>query len=327
MKVVLIDKTDLAHRRNLCFGGAMCDLHTNSIGLAGILEGLAGAVDDEGVSKFCMQVVVNNDAREPAGSPHFRGLHHLVTASFGNGNVFLFDLLRRKLSASISATLANDSLFSKEKLIPIALGVLGASMGLVPVHCACLSWNGEGLLVAGMSGAGKSTLSVALAQAGFSYVSDDWTYMSCLRGAVVAHGTSAPVKLLPDAVRHFGGLNRHALRVSMNGELAYEVDVMQTFGGFVERGCEPRWLIFLERMQQPGRELTPMSSMATRRYIEASVERLPAELSEATRLRTQMIDNIARLPCWSFRYGGPPGFAAECLREFVVARCNQEIVA
>src|SRR5216684_4522173 len=78
-----------------------------------------------------------------------RGLHHVVTASFGRSNVFVFDILRRTLSASVSAAIARDESFWKEKLIPITLGVLGSAMGLVPVHCACLELDGDGLLIAG----------------------------------------------------------------------------------------------------------------------------------------------------------------------------------
>ena len=105
-------------------------------------------------------------------------------------------------------------------------------------------------MIAGVSGAGKSTLSVALAEEGFNYVSDDWTYISQSRERIVAHGTSAPVKLLPDAVEHFQNLQGHSLQTSMNGELAYEVDIAEAFGAQVERACEPRWLMFLERTQR-----------------------------------------------------------------------------
>ena len=67
-------------------------------------------------------------------------------------------------------------------LLPIALGVLGPALGVVPVHSACLAIDGAGLLIAGASGAGKSTLSVALAQEGFDFISDDWTYLSLNHG-------------------------------------------------------------------------------------------------------------------------------------------------
>jgi serine kinase of HPr protein (carbohydrate metabolism regulator) len=181
-------------------------------------------------------------------------------------------------------------------------------------------------MIAGVSGAGKSTLSVALAEEGFNYVSDDWTYISQSRDGIMAHGTSAPVKLLPNAVEHFKNLRRHSLQTSMNGELAYEVDIAEAFGARVQRACEPRCLMFLERTQRAGAAFRPMSSTESRRYLNSSVERLPLQLHEAAAMRERTIESVALLPSWHFRYGGTPQFAARQLREFVVHR-RQEIYA
>src|SRR5271154_10063 len=197
MLFLSIHQTDLHYSMELCLAGAACDLRTNSPVLARALEGLSIPTGDTVASGFRMRVIVDESSEEFAGEPHFRGLHHVVTASFGRSNVFVFDILRRTLSAGVSAAVAQDGRFWKEKLIPITLGILGSAIGLVPLHCACLELDGDGLLIAGVSGAGKSTLSVALSENGFNYVSDDWTYISRLNYGIVAHGTSAPVKLLP----------------------------------------------------------------------------------------------------------------------------------
>ena len=324
MPLISIDQTDLRYSIQLCFGGAACDLRTNSADLVRVLEGLSISTADSVPSGFRMRIVVDELSNEAAGEPHFRGMQHVVTATFGRSNVFVFDILRRTLSASVSATIARDDLFWKEKLIPICLGVLGSAMGLVPVHCACLEWDGDGLLIAGVSGAGKSTLSVALSEDGFNYVSDDWTYISRRRDGIVAHGTSAPVKLLPDAVKHFRSLEGHALRRSMNGELAYEVDIAEAFGARVERTCEPRWIIFLERSEEPEAVFTPMSSAEAKKYVNSSIERLPPQLQEAVAMREQTIEQVAKLPTWRFRCGGTPQLAAKKLRKFV-AQQRQEI--
>src|SRR5271156_4023790 len=227
MSSVSIDQTVLPHCRELCFAGALCTLRTNSRHLVDLLDLLSIPTSGVGASRFDMRIVVDDLSLEAVGQPHFRGLHHVVTASFGSSNIFVFDVLRRRLSASVSGVVARDYPFWKKKLIPITLGILGAAIGLVPVHCACLESEGDGLLIAGISGAGKSTLSVALSQGGFNYVSDDWTYLSQQNGSLVAHGTSAPVKLLPDAVNHFRTLQGLGLQTSMNGELAYEVDIAE----------------------------------------------------------------------------------------------------
>jgi hypothetical protein len=137
---------------------------------------------------------------------------------------------------------------------------------------------------------------------------------------MMAHGTSAPVKLLPDAIQHFHSLQRYSVQKSMNGEMAYEVNVAETFDVRVKRECEPQWLVFLDRTAETQSEFAPMSSAEARRYLESSVEKLPIQLYEAAAMRQLTIDRVSMLPCWRFRYGGTPRFAAEELHEFVINR-------
>jgi hypothetical protein len=128
------------------------------------------------------------------------------------------------------------------------------------------------------------------------------------------------VKLLPDAAEHFQRLRGHSVGKSMNGELAYEVDIAEALGAHVEQVCEPRWLVFLERIEGAGAVFTPMSSKEARSYVSSSVERLPPQLHEAVAMRERTIDRVALLPSWRFGYGGTPQFGAKELREFVVQR-------
>jgi hypothetical protein len=273
-----------------------------------------------------MENVVEQDNGSPIGAPQFRGMHHLVVASFGIANVFVFDLLRRHVGARVSSTLAADRHFWRQKMLPIMAGVMGASNGVLPMHAACLAFEGSGLLVAGRSGAGKSTLSAAMAQCGFDYISDDWTYLSEKRAKLSAYGAFAPVKLLPDACQHFKSLANQSLGISMNGELAYEVDPKIVFGVTIAHRCEPRWLVFLERFSGQGSEFTPLHALETRAYLESSVERLPPQLAEASTRRAEIIDAVSTLPCWSFRYGGSPQYAALELRAFVEMRKQESLV-
>jgi hypothetical protein len=203
--------------------------------------------------------------------------------------------------------------------------VIGPKVGVVPVHCACLCLNGAGVLVAGASGAGKSTLSAALVQSGFDYVSDDWTYIGRHAGRLLAHGMSARIKLLPDAIAHFPQLEGQPLMNSMNGELAYEV-AADWFGGDVFRSCEPRWCIFLERSARLRSSFAPMDPKQARWGFLSSVERLPDQLADATRARSGIIDQVGALPCWTFRCGGTPQFAAQEILAFVSSQ-KQELTA
>jgi hypothetical protein len=264
-----------------------------------------------------MEVTVDEKSNDVPAPPHFRGMHHAAMASFGASNVFVFDLLRKQVGGRVSGFVARDLGFWQQKALPLAIGMMGACIGVLPMHAACASIGGKGLLVAGGSGAGKSTLSVALSQNGFDFVSDDWTYMNIASGRLVGHGTLAPVKLLPDATRHFDVLVDQQLGESMNGELAYEVDAARVFGACIREQCDPMWVVFLERVRNGGSDFIPLKTESSRIYLESSVERLPEQLIEAIERRARIIDRISGLQCWRFRHSGSPQDAALRLREFV----------
>jgi hypothetical protein len=257
----------------------------------------------------------------PLSAPHFRGMHHVVVASSGAANVFVFDLRRRVVTAKVSEAAALDAEFWPRTLFPIMAGVLAATIDLLPLHSACLAREAFGMLIVGESGAGKSTLAVALAQRNFDYISDDWTYCTVSSGMVTAHGTAARVKLLPDAARHFVQLKDHRIHTSMNGELAFEVPVEQAFGARLERQCTPRMLIFYCRTETLTSQFTPLDRSVARRYMEGSVEPLPPQLAEAAKARSSLMDAVAALPCWKFECGGNPArIAAELDTFFEVQR-------
>jgi hypothetical protein len=311
-------------RHTLLFGGVVCDLTTNSIELTNLVGRNSAETEGAYSPHVTMKITVNEKLTGEIGRPHFRGMHHAAVASFGEGNIFLFDLLRKRVDGRVTGRVARDTQFWERQLLPITIGMLGACIGVLPMHAACAAIDGNGLLIAGESGAGKSTLSAALSQNGFDYLSDDWTFMNDTPGGLSAHGTSARIKLLPNAAIHFEQLAKEQIGESMNGELAYEVDVAKVFGASVITRCEPRWVVFLRRFRRPGSEFVRLQESASRIYLETSVERLPVQLTEAAEKRAKIIDCVSKLQCWQFQYGGSPQFAAELLREFVDWRMKEE---
>ncbi len=312
---IVINSAALPYRLELTLAGALCRLRTNSHTVVRTMHACRANNTQEHSGAFEMHVSVSDACDAGFRHPHFRGLGHLVTASFGEANVFVFDLACRKVVATICQELAADRDFWDRILLPIALGVLGPAVGVVPVHAACLTFDGLGMLIAGESGAGKSTLSVALAQHGFGYISDDWSYLTLQRDQLVSHGMSVPAKLLPDAVKHFPALTQCRLAPALNGELAYELGAAE-LGVEAQLSCEPRWFFFLERKTELGCRLRPAFSEEAQDYVERSVERLPPELGEMIQTRADLLRTLSRLSCWKLSYGGPPVVAVEGLQRF-----------
>ena len=317
MKVRTINEESLPLTAELRVVGARCFLSTNSQEVLSSFarwEAPAGGGDDP---SFELRVLADPAAkREKDREPHFRGLHHLVFGIFGADETIMFDLARRRISAVVSDESARDAVFWNTRLLPTALGLLGATIGVVPLHCACVDRGGEALLLAGASGAGKSTLAVALSRLGFSVVSDGWTYIGRDGDQLTAHGISAPVKLLPDAVTHFPELRDFKAGVASNGELAFEVDVADTFRAKMRQQSTPRWVMFLERVATQGCEIVPYGSDAAQAFLQGTLERLPVQLQEATDTRAALVASLASRDCWLARYGGPPQAVAEAIAEF-----------
>jgi len=294
--------------------GAGCVLSTGSAEVVESVRRSSVAWLGRAVCKLNVDVLVGDFS--PLSAAHFRGMHHVVVASFGAANVFVFDLRRCIVTANVSEVVARDREFWSRTLLPIMAGTLGATVGLLPLHSACLARDGFGMLIAGESGAGKSTLAVALAQRNFDYISDDWTYCTASSGRLTVHGTAARVKLLPDAARHFAELSGEQVHTSMNGELAFEVPVDQAFGARLERQSTPRLLVFYHRTEGTATHVAPLDSSIARSYMERNVEQLPMQLAEASKARSSLMDVVVALPCWKFACGGSPAHIAAELDTF-----------
>ena len=325
MQIFTIDRSQLPYRCLIEIAGRSCGVATNDRNLVDVLSDLRTAVEDQ-PGDFSMLIRVHEESGGEEEIPHFRGLHHLVFASFGPWNRFVFNLATRSISAAITGDMARNRAFWYERMLPIAIGVLGATMSVLPLHAACLSTQGDGLLIAGVSGTGKSTLSVALAKSGFEFVTDDWTYITCDRDRIVAHGLHVPVKLLPDATAHFPELRQHDLTVALNGELAYEVSPADALELRVTRRCNPRWLVFYERVDAKPPELVKVPAQEVHKYVESSIERLPLQLPQAAKRRDAITERLVELPCWRFQHSGSPQLAAQTLKAFF-ARQSVGVVA
>src|SRR5262249_23568077 len=131
-----------------------------------------------------------------------------------------------------------------------------------------------------------------------------------------AHGLSAPVKLLPDAVRHFPELNSQTPKMWFNGELAFELKAEEICRGPQKNASSPHWLFFLERDSTPGCSFHSMSTTDARNFFEHGAERLPDQLPATTATRSATIRAVADIPSWRIRSGESPEATAEAIADF-----------
>lgn len=297
--------------------GARCSLSTN---FEPILEAARESffpVDDPDPRRdFCLRLWVDKAAqtKPPWPKPHFRGLGHLVFAGFDSQNSLVIDLRNLRAIGRFSPAMGVDGFYWKTVIFPVLISIMGASVGVTELHCACVASHQDGLLLAGRSASGKSTLALALTQNGFAFLSDDRTYISRSEGQTLAWGLPTLLKLRPDALHWFRGFAPFTGQPPWYKNRALWIDPARQFG--LERAlrCEPRGLVFLERAECEEFNLTeiPRDEACAR-----LAEDLMAETPQAAHEQIQMITCLSELPCWLLRYGGPPlSVARELSRQF-----------
>jgi hypothetical protein len=242
-------------------------------------------------------------AQPPWPTPYVRGLDHLVFAGFDSGSSMLANLSSRRVIGRFSTGMAADRGYWKTVILPMLLSILGGSVGITELHCACVAEHANGLLLAGPSGSGKSTLALALSQLGFGFLSDDRTYCSLGDDGVLAWGLLTQIKLRRESGAWFRELRDQQPTDVQKGELVYWLDPERALGVQRLRSCQPNAVVFLEQLEAPAFHMTRLSSVDAMYRLERD---LMAELPEVAAAQSATIARLAQVPCWLLRYGGEP---------------------
>jgi hypothetical protein len=307
------------HRRFLA-AGAVCAVHTN---FEQILEAAHQAFlplqADARDTDFSLRLWVDSQSpsQRPWPKPFVRGLDHLVFASFDSDSFMLVDLRKRHVAGRFSANLAADRDYWQAIIFPMLMPIVAASVGIVELHCACVVKDNKGYLLAGPSRSGKSTLALALARAGFAFLSDDRTYCSADKDGLSVWGLASSLKLRQEAQVWFEELALPEPAEIEGGEPILRFDPESQLGLKRAKFCEPEGLIFLDRRDLDRRDLgqrdgpqfclQPMSPREAAQRLDQELMAEPPELMENQR---RVIQRLVAVPCWQLQYWGDPGVIA-----------------
>jgi hypothetical protein len=170
---------------------------------------------------------------------------------------------------------------------------------VVSLHAACVARDSGGILLCGSSGAGKSTLSVACARAGFTFLSDDCTWVLTGTDAPIAIGKPHQARLRADAARHFPELEGLPARALPNGKLSMEVPTSLLSGVRTAPRAEIGSLVFLDR-QSGG--LARIENMLADDVAPLLLRDLPSYGPEVNAVHERTIGILAALPAFRLTY-------------------------
>jgi hypothetical protein len=150
-----------------------------------------------------------------------------------------------------------------------------ATRFVTPVHAGCVSLDGRGVLLCGESGAGKSSLSYACARAGWTYTTDDASYMRNETGDTqtfrTVTGNCHQIRFRPTASELFAEIGGREITPRAAGKPSIEIPTSELPSLACSPTAEIDALIFLNRNSVGDPRLSNYSKSDARAFLRSSL--------------------------------------------------------
>jgi hypothetical protein len=242
-------------------------------------------------------------------TPVLRAQGHLLTIVADAENFAACDLRQGYGFGWVNEPAINNRSYVRYHFLEAMALILICSIHAVAIHGACVSRNGRGLLLCANSGMGKSSLAFACAKAGWTYTSDDASYLlfddwnPVAGGWVPVRGNSHQIRFRPTAAAIFPEIGGRELTPRAEGKPSIEIPMSEFPEITTAEEASIRGIILLNRRPGIAAQLCPASMPAVRACLEAGLA-LPREVRERQRLALR---RLLALPAYELHYSDLPG--------------------
>jgi len=193
---------------------------------------------------------------------------------------------------------AQSTLYLRHHIIETAVYSMLASLRASPLHAACISSNGHGMLLCGDSGAGKSSLAFAGARAGWTFTCDDACYLLLDRADRLVVGNCHQFRLRDSGAQLFPELEDRSITPRAAGKPSIELPTAELAGIRTSESALVQSIIFLNRHNVAHPELIPSSRETARSWFR----QFPFAKTLFFDKQLAAIDNLLAVPVYELRY-------------------------
>ena len=249
---------------------------------------------------MCLALGVRDGAQdEPIWEKStFLTREHLL-AIIANADNFVVADFRQAFSFGwITPELASDPANLRYRLLTPTAMMMAQHLALAPLHAALIARSECGVLLCGDSFAGKSTLAYAAARAGWTYITDDGTFLVRDRLDRYAVGNPYFIRFREDARQLFPELADRLVVTRPNGKIGMEVST-HDLSIAIAPGAKIEHMVFLDRKSRGPVRLRRFGADEMTAWCERYVNfGLPEVQSAQARCHRRLLD--ARI--WEMSY-------------------------
>jgi hypothetical protein len=245
----------------------------------------------------CNVQLVASDAAECPPEPTYRFMPPLMMCVADADNYGIVDLDSCHTNITVSSVALKHHLYAKYYLLGTPVSCI-ATRFTTPVHAACVVLGGRGVLLCGDSGAGKSTLSYACARAGFTYVSDDASFLLNEGKERLVTGNCHQVRFRPSAAELFPEIEGLEITPRAAGKPSIELPTASLRHIAGAQTAHIDFIVFLNRRAGGLPQLVPYSRQIAGRYMH----QVPYGPKESLAAQHRAIENLLRVEIFELRY-------------------------
>jgi hypothetical protein len=218
----------------------------------------------------CDVQVVESDSMECPPEPTHRIMLPQIMCVADANNYSVTDLEHCRTNITISRSALRHPLYAQYFLLATAVYCV-ATRHATPVHAGCVALGDKGMLLCGDAGAGKSTLSYACARAGWSYVSDDASFLQNGGTGRMVTGNCHRVRFRPTAATLFPEIAGYEITPRAAGKPSIELPTASMTHVRTMQTTRVDFIVFLNRRSSDAPQLVPYRKDVARQFMRQTL--------------------------------------------------------